>query len=493
MIDVASLPVPLPVIALAVAVAAPAIGAVVLRFTERLLDPRMVAAGAIVTSLAASVVAAAWWHLGDATPARCGPRLVGGDLVLVDGLTSLLLPYVAIVDLAIVLVAPRRAFASAGVRRLLIGASVTFATLGTAHPIALAVLWGVSIVSTTMTLRSTVEGRSTARVYAVTMTIAFVCLVAGIVLLVADPPWQAGSGTIGAAGGWLVALAVMIRKGLVPFHSWYPALFSGGALATALVVTMPQIASYTAARLLVGHADGVPVELIVLANLALVTAVYGAALAVVQRSVRRLLGMLAMSQSAMVFAGLAGTVPTELCGALAVWVSSGLALTGIGLVVWSLESRGGAISIDTLQGRCADAPALAAFFLLFGLATLGFPGTLSFVADDLLISGALDDQVHAGLLVIAATVFAGIAVMRGWFRIFGGPVTIDAPRHEILRRERLAFSMLLVILFGLGMWPGPFVTSLERVATSLLASRQHAATSPVPIHVSSTGVSGVIP
>ena len=88
MIDVASLPVPLPVIALAVTVAAPAIGAVVLRFTERLLDPRMVAAGAIVTSLAASVVAAAWWHLGDATPARCGPRLVGGDLVLVDGLTA---------------------------------------------------------------------------------------------------------------------------------------------------------------------------------------------------------------------------------------------------------------------------------------------------------------------------------------------------------------------------------------------------------------------
>jgi NADH-quinone oxidoreductase subunit M len=161
-------------------------------------------------------------------------------------------------------------------------------------------------------------------------------------------------------------------------------------------------------------------------------------------------------------------------------VSSGLALTGIGLVAWALESRGGTISIETLQGRFADAPALAGFFLLFGLAALGFPGTLSFVADDLIIAGSLDDHVHAGVLVILTTFFAAIAVMRGWFRVFGGPVTVDAPRHSILLRERVAFTALLVILFGLGLWPGPFVHSLERVAASLLASRHHA-TSTVPL------------
>jgi formate hydrogenlyase subunit 3/multisubunit Na+/H+ antiporter MnhD subunit len=257
------------------------------------------------------------------------------------------------------------------------------------------------------------------------------------------------------------------------FAGWEFLGISGASLATALVVTMPQVATYTGVRLLVGHADGVPYELVVLANAALLTATYGAALAVVQRDVRGLVGMLAMSQSAMVFAGLSGTVPTEIVGALAVWVSSGLALTGIGLVTWALESRGGRISIETLQGRFADAPALAAFFLLFGLAALGFPGTLSFVADDLMIAGTLDDHVHAGLLVILTTVFAAIAVVRGWFRVFGGPVTVDAPRHAILPRERIALTGLLVILFGLGLYPGPFVRSLDKVAASLLASRHH--------------------
>jgi NADH-quinone oxidoreductase subunit M len=459
--------------AAAACVVAPLVGAVILRFTERRLDPRAVAIAAMTASLAAAAVVATLWHLGTGRPACIGHRLVGGDLVLVDGLTALLLPYVAVVDLAVVLVAPRRAFASAGVRRLLAGAAVTFATLVTAHPAALTALWGISVVATWSTIRGTLGGRATARVYGSMMGVAVVCLALGTALLVADPPWVAGSGATGAAGGWLVALAVMIRKGLIPFHSWYPALFSGASLATALVVTMPQVATYTAVRLLVGHADGVPHELVVLANAALLTAAYGAALAVVQRDVRGLVGMLAMSQSAMVFAGLSGTVPTEIVGALAVWVSSGLALTGIGLVTWALESRGGQISIETLQGRFADAPALAAFFLLFGLAALGFPGTLSFVADDLIIAGSLDDHVHAGMLVILTTVFAAIAVIRGWFRVFGGPVTVDAPRHAILPRERVAFTGLLLVLFGLGIWPGPLVRSLENVATSLLASRHH--------------------
>jgi NADH-quinone oxidoreductase subunit M len=291
------------------------------------------------------------------------------------------------------------------------------------------------------------------------------------VLLLVDPPWAAAAGWVGTAGGWLVAVAVMIRKGIFPFHSWYPALFSGAPMSTALAATMPQVAAYTAVRLLIGHVDhpeGVAAELVVLAQLALVTAAYGAALAIVQRDLRSLIGTLAMSQSAMVLAGLAGTLPMELNGAFCVWVSSGLALTGIGLVAWALESRAGPIRLDTPQGRFWDAPALAGFFLIFGLAGIGLPGTLSFVADDLIISGTLDDHIHAGLLVIAATVLGGIAVMRGWFHVFGGPVAADGPRHAILPRERVALTGLLVALFLLGVWPDPLVRALDRATGRLL-------------------------
>jgi NADH-quinone oxidoreductase subunit M len=184
-----------------------------------------------------------------------------------------------------------------------------------------------------------------------------------------------------------------------------------------------------------------------------------------------------MSQSALVLAGLAGTLPMELDGAFCIWISSGLAITGIGLVSWALESRAGAIPIETLQGRFWDAPALAAFFLLFGMASIGLPGTLSFVADDLIVSGSLEDHLAAGLMVIGSTVLCGIAVMRCWFHVFGGPREVDAPRHAILRREQVPLTVLLAVLFGLGIWPGPLVAALERAAEAVLRSGRPAASS----------------
>jgi NADH-quinone oxidoreductase subunit M len=458
-------------LAAAACVAGPLFGVAAIRLRGEERNPRWPAVGGVAVALAAAGTLAWLWHAGSGRPVAYGPSLAGGSLVFVDGLTALLLPFVAAVQLAIVLMAPRRALSREAVTRLLVGAALTTALLATAHPVALVGLWAATLLPTWLSTRATPGGGPTARVYAIAMTLGLVCVASGTTLLVVDPPWLPGGGGVGVAGGWLVAVAVMIRKGIVPFHSWYPALFAGAPMSTALAATMPQVGSYTAVRLLVGHADGVPTELVALSIAAVVTAVYGAALAVVQRDARGLVGMLAMSQSAMVLAGLAGTLPMELCGALAVWVSSGLALTGIGLVIWALESRAGPIAIDTLQGRFADAPALAAFLLLFGLASLGFPGTLSFVADDLIISGSLDERLFSGLLVLVATVFAGIAVIRGWFRIFGGAVTVDATRHAILRRERIALSAVLAILVGLGLCPGPFVRSLDRIAGTLLAAR----------------------
>ena len=66
--------------------------------------------------------------------------------------------------------------------------------------------------------------------------------------------------------GWLVAIAVLLREGIVPFHSWYPALYSGAPMSMALAATVPQVGAYTAVRLLIGHADhgdGVAQELVV--------------------------------------------------------------------------------------------------------------------------------------------------------------------------------------------------------------------------------------
>ncbi len=459
-------------VAVSVTVAAPLLGAIVssLGFGRR--SPRLLAVTAAAISLVSSLAITVLWSLSDGRPIGYGAHMGGGRLLFVDGLTAVLLPYVALVGLAILLIAPRRSLEQAAVTRILFGTAATASLFVTSHPLAMVVLWIMTSLPTWISTKATPGGRPAARVFLIAMTAALSCMALGTVCMLVDPPWETASGWVGTTGGWLVAIAVMVRKGIVPFHSWYPALYAGAPMSTALSATMPQVAAYTAVRLLIGHADGVASELVVLSQMALITAAYGGALAMVQRDLRGLIGTLAMSQSAMVLAGLSGTLPIELNGALCMWISSGLSLTGIGLATWALESRAGVISLDTPQGRFWDAPALAAFFLLFGLACIGLPGSLSFVADDLIVSGSLDEQLHAGLLVILSTVLSGIAIMRGWFYVFGGPTTADGTRHAILLRERVAMLALLFAIFSLGLFPAPLVQSLDRTAQELLGTQR---------------------
>ena len=440
------------------------------RFTGFRETPRGPAVAALAAAVAASLALLAWRADG-AAAIEIGGRLGGGSAIHVDDVPATLLPFVAVCLLLVIATAPARSLGSRAVSLFLCGAAATFALFITAHPLLIVGLFVATAVPVWRATRGEPGGRPAARVYACATGASIACVTAGTAMMLADPPWEGGGGWVGGAGGWLVAIAVIIREGLVPFHFWLPSLFGGAPMPMALLATVPQVGSYTALRLLVGHADGVPTELVTLAQLGPVTAVYGAALALVQRDLRRLIGYLAFSQSALVLAGLAGTLPMELAGGFCVWIASGLSLTGIGIVSAALEGRAGPLRLDQPQGRFWDAPALAGFFLLFGLTGIGLPGSLSFVADDLIVAGSLAEHLHGGILVILATVFAAIAVVRGWFGIFGGPTTIDAPRHGILPRERLGMAALLAIILALGSFPGPLIGRLERMSALLVRVR----------------------
>lgn len=456
------------------AACAPMLGAAALRTQRDERGARAVAVTSLAVALAGATAASWSWATCDACDAgwswTAGPGAPGNELVRFDALTAVLMPYAIALALAAALALPKRDMAPGAAARSLVGTALTVALLATAHPAALAVLWAATAAVTWRSAAAAPDGRRAARAYAAYMAPAVALMAAGTWLLGID-----AGGAAHAAGAWMLTVAVMARKGIFPFHSWYPALFAGAPVATALAATMPQVAAYTAVRMLVGHGAEVQPQLWVLSTASLVTCVHGAALAVVQRDMRGLVGCLAVSQSALVLAGLADASTEELAGAVAVWVSSGIVLTGIALVARSLEARAGSLSITSTQGRFADAPALAACFLLFGLAGAGLPGSFSFVADDLIVSGSLDHRLGAGLVVIASTVLAAIALMRGWFRVFGGRPAAG-PRHPVLRREAAAFATLLAATFALGLFPGPFVRVAERIATSIApaASGAHA-------------------
>src|SRR5439155_3545180 len=198
----------------------------------------------------------------------------------------------------------------------------------------------------------------------------------------------------------------------------------------------------------------------IIALLALGTAVYGAALALVQTSARRACGYLFMSQSALVMAGLDCTSVSALAGGLLVWLSAGLAFAGLARCVLVLEARRGRLDLTRYHGGYERMPLLAISFICMGLACTGFPGTLGFVGQELLVNGAVDAFPVMGFAVVIASALTGLAVLRMYFSLFCGRSDAFARsglRFGLTRREAWTFVAVVIALVGFGVLPRPLV------------------------------------
>jgi NADH-quinone oxidoreductase subunit M len=190
-----------------------------------------------------------------------------------------------------------------------------------------------------------------------------------------------------------------------------------------------------------------------LSYLALATALYVAIRALTENSPRRLLAYLALSQSACILAGLESQTMEGVTGALVHWLVVTVSTMGLFGIVRLLEVRFGEnLTAGGHLGLAQHAPRLAVFFIVFGLALVGLPGTLSFCSQDLLIHGTLASHPLTGLLLPIATAMNAVSVFRLFARLFlGRRRTGFTVMADALPRERwiLAAGVAFVVLGGL--------------------------------------------
>jgi NADH-quinone oxidoreductase subunit M len=209
----------------------------------------------------------------------------------------------------------------------------------------------------------------------------------------------------------------------------------------------------------------------VIAAFSLLTAVYASGMALVQTEARRFFCYLFLSHASLVLVGVEIATPIGLTGALCVWLSVGLSLLGFGLTLRAVETRTGRLSIAEYHGLYEAVPVLAGFFLLTGLASIGFPGTIGFVAVELLVEGAVRAYPLIGAIVVLAAGLNGIAVLQAYFRIFNGKVHTGTIDLRCRMPERVAVMVLSLLIIGGGIVPQPGVASRYHAATALIKSR----------------------
>jgi NADH-quinone oxidoreductase subunit M len=431
---------------------------------------RLAVAGAIASLVAAPVVALSPDLREFSIRTSALSYVPGGEAIIrINALSAALLPFAAGLWLLTVAVTPRAALDRRGVRRTALATLITLASFLTESAVVLLAL-SVASVWTFLSALSDPAHRYQRRVVAVYLGVSTLLFALGVALLVS--PGAEGT-AIEVAGMWLIVIAALVRKGIVPFHAWVPEVFDHGRMGPAILFNAPQVGAYITVVLIVPRASAEMLR--VIAILALITAVYGAALALVQTSARRACGYLFMSQSALVMAGLDCTSVTALTGGLLVWLSAGLAFAGLARCVLMLEARRGRLNLTTYHGGYERMPLLAVSFLCMGLACTGFPGTLGFIGQELLVAGAIDAFPIMGFAVVVASALTGLAVLRMYFSLFCG--RSDELAHPNLRlgltpREAWTFVALVMTLVGLGIAPRALVDSRFAASDDILRQRQ---------------------
>ncbi len=330
---------------------------------------------------------------------------------------------------------------------LLLAAALGF--LSTAEPLVLAAFWSLSQGVVFWELWSRRETSPAYRVFALYQVPSTLLFAWGAIRLMAGDRESAAL---------LILLATAIREAALPLHSWFPSLVEQAPMGIVVAFVAPQLGVY-AHLILVTDALASDLVTHLVAGAAAFTAIVAALLGLAQHDARRALAYLIISQTALVAFGLDTSSPVGVTGGLLLWQVAALATTGFAMTISALQARRGNLSLRGPGGNFAETPRMATALLILGFSGAGLPMSLGFVAEDLLVQGSVGRFPHIGLAMIIATALNGVTVMRLFFALFSGTRTRRG-EPDLNRRELVALTLVLALLFVGGLFPHYVVSSI---------------------------------
>ena len=274
-----------------------------------------------------------------------------------------------------------------------------------------------------------------------------------------------GQSVILVAGLGLVIVAMGFKLAVVPFHMWIPDIYQGSpAPVTGFVASVSKGAMVA---LLVRLFS--PIDLnqfhglfTIFAALALASMVAGNILALMQTNIKRLLAYSSIAHMGyLLVAFLAGGrfAVSAVTFYLVVYSISILGCFGV-ITVLSGKDRD-AETMDDFQGLFFTHPWLTAVFTVMLLSLAGIPMTAGFVGKFYIVSAGVGGGLW--LLVISLVLTSGMGlfyylrVLIAMYTLPSGKTLLDESPHQMAASGSLALSVLVVLLFWVGILPTFFI------------------------------------
>jgi NADH-quinone oxidoreductase subunit M len=265
-----------------------------------------------------------------------------------------------------------------------------------------------------------------------------------------------------AAIFWLLLIGFAVKLPVFPLHTWLPDAHTDAPTAVSVMLAgvLIKMGGYGMIRLCVSFFPDVAKDFAqLLIILALIGIIYGAAVTLMQKDIKRLIAYSSISHMGYVLLGIFALGNLSLTGAALQMFSHGI-VTGLlfamaGLVIHNIEER----DLTKLGGLARQVPVMTAVFSIAGLASLGLPTTSGFAAEFLVFLGCYNSTVVPHITAYTIIAIVGVVMTAGYIlwmlqQAFFGPVKqrFDNVKDEDGLEKFYTFVLVAVIML-VGIYP----------------------------------------
>jgi NADH-quinone oxidoreductase subunit M len=266
------------------------------------------------------------------------------------------------------------------------------------------------------------------------------------------------------------AAAFAIKVPMWPLHSWLPDAHVEAPTAGSVILAgvLLKMGTYGFLRFNIPmFPEAAQKYAWLMALLAVIGILYGAAVSYWQRDVKKLVAYSSVSHLGFVMLGLFALNPQGIEGAILQMVNHGLSTGALFLIIGIIYERRHTREFDEFGGLWKVMPVYAVMTLIVSLSSMGLPGLNGFVGEFTILLGAWgagqegllgnNGVLYAGFAA-AGVILAAVYILYMFQKMFLGPITNEKNEglKDLNAREVITLVPLLILIFWIGLYPKPF-------------------------------------
>lgn len=279
---------------------------------------------------------------------------------------------------------------------------------------------------------------------------------------------------------WLAFLASFaVKLPMWPVHTWLPDAHVEAPTAGSVILAgvLLKFGAYGFLRFSLPMFPDATVQFTPLIfALSIVAVIYTSLVALAQQDMKKLIAYSSVAHMGFVTVGTFSLTVQGIEGAIFQSLSHGIVSGALFLIVGVVYDRMHSREIADYEGLVHRMPAYGAAFMIFMLASVGLPGTSGFVGEVLVLVGIFQVNTWVAALTATGLVLGAVYMLYLYRRVIFGKLTKEDLQKilDLNPREVLVFAPLVLLVFVMGVYPGPFLDAMHVSVENLVNNFENA-------------------